>query len=73
MDSRRQAVFRVNGAERKLVACDLTELLEQLGHPGDAQGIAVAVNGQVVPRSAWSERQLRAGDDVEIVGAVQGG
>ena len=73
MDSRRQAVFRVNGAERELIANDLTELLEQLGHPGDALGIAVAVNGQVVPRSAWSERKLRAGDDVEIVGAVTGG
>lgn len=36
-------------------------------------GCAVAVNDEVVPRGAWSERQLRPGDRVEVLTAVQGG
>jgi sulfur carrier protein len=36
-------------------------------------GIAAAVNGDVVPRSSWTATPLRAGDQVEVVTAVQGG
>jgi sulfur carrier protein len=37
------------------------------------RGIAVALNGAVVPRGAWPATPLRAGDCVEIVRARQGG
>ncbi len=37
------------------------------------RGVAVAVNGTVVVRSAWAETALLAGDQVDIVTAVQGG
>lgn len=36
-------------------------------------GIAVAVNGEVVPRGDWAGRVLVEGDGVEVVTAVQGG
>jgi sulfur carrier protein len=36
-------------------------------------GIAVAVNGEVVPRSEWAGHALRDGDRVEILTAAQGG
>ncbi len=36
-------------------------------------GVAAAVNGDVVPRGSWSLTVLRAGDQVEVVTAVQGG
>jgi len=36
-------------------------------------GVAVALNGEVVPRSAWSGTNLRAGDSVEVLTAAQGG
>ena len=36
-------------------------------------GIAVAVNGEVVPKGCWSERTLQANDRLEIIRAVQGG
>jgi sulfur carrier protein len=36
-------------------------------------GVAAAVNGEVVPRHAWTGADLRDGDQVEIVTAVQGG
>jgi sulfur carrier protein len=38
-----------------------------------ARGVAAAVNGDVVPRGAWSATPLRDGDQVEVVTAVQGG
>lgn len=46
-------------------------LLERLGLRRD--GVAVAINGEVVPRSAWEARPLRAGDRVEVIQAVGGG
>jgi len=36
-------------------------------------GIAVARNREVVPRSAWPSTDLRADDRVEIVAAAAGG
>jgi sulfur carrier protein len=36
-------------------------------------GIAVARNGEVVPRSAWPSTDLRPDDRVEIVTAAAGG
>jgi sulfur carrier protein len=38
-----------------------------------AAGIAVAVNGEVVRRAAWPSTRLAAGDEVEVLTAVQGG
>ncbi len=35
--------------------------------------IAVAINGEFVPRSTYAERQLKAGDLVDIVKPVGGG
>ncbi|QYJ02641.1 sulfur carrier protein ThiS [Nocardioides panacisoli] len=51
----------------------VAELLEQ--RLGDARptGIAVAVGEDVVRRDAWATHVLAAGDEVEIVMAVQGG
>ena len=37
------------------------------------KGIAVARNGEVVPKSTWDETELVAGDSVEIVTAAAGG
>lgn len=37
------------------------------------EGVAVAVNDAVVPRSQWAQQALQAGDRVLIVQAVQGG
>jgi sulfur carrier protein len=36
-------------------------------------GVAAAVNGEVVRRTAWTSTQLADGDQVEVVTAVQGG
>ncbi|GAA2328489.1 sulfur carrier protein ThiS [Dactylosporangium salmoneum] len=39
----------------------------------DARGIAVALNGDVVPRTRWAETRPAEGDHVEVLTAVQGG
>lgn len=64
----------VNGTARS-TAPDTTveELMEQLGIDTDARGVAVAVNGVVVPKSAWADTRLADGDSVEVIHAVQGG
>ncbi|MGH2952542.1 MAG: sulfur carrier protein ThiS [Solirubrobacterales bacterium] len=49
------------------------DAIERAGAAGPTRGVAVAVNGEVVPRSAWTETPLRDGQRVEIVGAIQGG
>lgn len=62
-----------NGETWPTAARSLAELLaERLGDPAPP-GVAVAVNGEVVPRAAWAARLLADGDVVEVVTAVQGG
>ena len=65
--------IKVNGASEPLVAATLAMLLAEKAVDTAQRGIAVALNGAVVPRAAWAETKLRAGDSVEIVRARQGG
>jgi sulfur carrier protein len=62
----------VNG-NRQVVSdgTTLAMLIEQLA--GSTRGSAVAVDGEVIPRSQWSSVELRAGQRVELITAVQGG
>lgn len=39
----------------------------------EATQVAVAVNGEFVPRSIHAQRLLQAGDAVDVLSAVQGG
>lgn len=62
----------VNGAARQVTAgATVAELLEQVS--ATTRGVAVAVDGSVVPRAEWMARVLREGDTVELLTAVQGG
>ncbi|MEX0751493.1 MAG: sulfur carrier protein ThiS [Xanthobacteraceae bacterium] len=67
-----QAMIRINGEGAPLTAATLAELLAEKG-VADGKGVAVALNGQVVRRHAWSDTKLSPGDDVEIVRVRQGG
>lgn len=44
-----------------------------LGQVADARRVAVARNGEVVPRSAWPTTRLTNGDAVEVLVATAGG
>lgn len=62
----------VNGTQRPLATATLvTDLVTGLAPA--ARGVAVAVNGAVVPRSEWAHTALSAGDRVEVLVASQGG
>jgi sulfur carrier protein len=67
------ALIRINGESEPLAAATLEALLAEKAVDTEQKGIAVAVNGAVVPRVAWPATQLKAGDNVEIVRARQGG
>jgi sulfur carrier protein len=66
--------IRLNGKNEPLgEQRTLDALLAEKTADTSQRGIAVALNGAVVPRAAWRETVLRAGDSVEIVRARQGG
>jgi sulfur carrier protein len=67
------ATIRVNGENEPLAAATLDVLLAEKAVDTRQRGIAVALNGAVVPRAAWRDTALRPGDNVEIVRARQGG
>ena len=39
----------------------------------ERQGLAIAVNDEVVPRSTWADRPVEEGDRVEVLTIAQGG
>lgn len=64
--------LQVNGEPRSVPAgCTVEELVCCLGL--ERRRIAVAVNRDVVPRSAFEAHALAEGDRVEILEAVGGG
>lgn len=62
----------VNGAPR-VYAPPVTVEQVVTGLTGQRRGVAVAVNGEVVPRARWAGTMLADGDQVEVLSAVQGG
>lgn len=63
----------VNGVARSAPAGSTVDEVVADAASGRGRGIAVAVNGEVVPRHRWPATPLRDGDAVEILTAVQGG
>ena len=65
-------VVWVNG-ERRVLADDATvpDALGALSLP--RTGVAVAVDGEVVPKARWAATALHDGARVEVLTAVQGG
>jgi sulfur carrier protein len=68
-----QQTIRVNGESEPLAAATVEALLAEKAVDTGQRGIAVALNGAVVPRAAWRDTVLKSGDSVEIVRARQGG
>jgi sulfur carrier protein len=63
---------RVNGEDRELAdGTTVTALLDGLGVPG--AGVAVALDGVVLPRAEHATTVLPDGATVEVLTAVQGG
>ena len=62
----------INGAPRQ-VADDMSLERAVSLVSAAASGIAAAVNGELVRRASWPSTRLAAGDEVEVLTALQGG
>ena len=63
----------INGQTREMRADTINELVAIELEGETPRGIAIALNGEVVPKARWSEAALKPGDRVEIVRALPGG
>ena len=54
-------------------AATITQLVELTGAGADQRGLAVAVAGEVVPRSEWDRTRVSEGASIDVVAAIQGG
>ena len=64
----------LNGEPRELPTGATVDIaVRESGAPEEGQGVAVAVDGEVVPRGRWAATALREGQQVEVLHAVQGG
>jgi sulfur carrier protein len=67
-------VILVNGNSSDVSAGEpITAVLEHLDVAADTRGIAVAVDGEVVPRPLWESFRLPEDARVEVLSAMQGG
>ncbi len=67
-------MIHLNGEPSTAVPGDtVATVVAALGVPRDARGVAVAVDGEVVPRAAWGEHAVPDGARVEVLTAMQGG
>jgi len=64
----------VNGEPADIPAGEtVVAVLRRLGLDADAKGVAVAVDGEVLPRASWTSFALPPDARVEILTAMQGG
>ena len=64
----------LNGREQELASgATVVTVLEASGAPAAGRGVAVAVDGEVVPRGEWDRTLLSDGQRVEVLQAVGGG
>jgi sulfur carrier protein len=64
----------INGDQRELpLDATVATAVREAGVEREGRGVAVAVDGEVVPRGRWGDTELREGQQVEVLRAVQGG
>jgi sulfur carrier protein len=67
--------IELNGEPLELSAgaCLADAVRESDAEPEGGRGVAVALDGEVVPRGEWESTPLRDGQSVEVLAAIQGG
>lgn len=64
----------LNGERTQLPeGASAADAVRAAGASAEARGVAVALEGEVVPRGEWSSTPLVEGGHVEVLTAVQGG
>ena len=67
-------VVLLNGERRELPAeATVAMAVDIAGAPALGRGVAVALDGEVVPRGQWATTEVRDGQELEVLHAVQGG
>jgi sulfur carrier protein len=67
-------IVELNGRRAELPdGASVAQAVEAAGADDERRGVAVAVEGEVVPRGEWDRTGLREGQAVEVVRAIQGG
>lgn len=63
----------INNKQVEVVAQEVLQqiVFDQVGE--NPKGIAVAINGQVIPKDSWSETPIKEHDELLIIKATQGG
>ena len=64
-------MVKINGESVSAEGKTLADYLAESGY--DVKRVAVELNGDIVPKVAYSQTVLTAGDEVEIVAFVGGG
>jgi sulfur carrier protein len=66
--------LKINNQTKQFVADSLTvQALLDLEIPIKQNGIAVAINNNVIPKSDWNYHPIQETDDILIISATQGG
>jgi sulfur carrier protein len=67
-------VVVLNGERRELPPeATVATAVHVAGAPEGGRGVAVALDGEVVPRGEWATTAVRDGQELEVLHAVQGG
>jgi sulfur carrier protein len=66
--------LKINNQTKQLATDSLTvQTLLDLEIPEKQNGIAVAINNIVIPKSNWNSHPIQEIDDILIISATQGG
>jgi sulfur carrier protein len=66
--------IRLNGEAVELEAgASVADAVALAGAGGETRGVAVALDGEVVPRGEWDATTLSDGQGIEVLRATQGG
>jgi sulfur carrier protein len=66
-------VVLLNGERRDIGEGATVESVVLAAGASNGRGVAVALDGEVVPRGEWATTEVRDGQQVEVLRAVQGG
>lgn len=64
---------KINGEDVATEAATINELIRQQDLKAGDKGVAIAINGSVIPKDRWHEHHLNEEDVIEVVRATQGG
>ena len=64
----------INGEAHELPAgATVASVVSEMAPAGEGRGVAVALDGAVLPRAQWQSTAVDEGASLELVVAVQGG